>query len=233
MVQVDQFRASPLQILEPLHRIGWLSEQSEDLKLWIAANGRWRTVASGQAVYLSGDDADGLYGIGTGALDIQYVPDGLRSDVWIRAQPGGWLGQEAILPDRPRVFNLIAGADSRVYFVPRRALRLLLQERPDMWPQLYALAILQSRRLMELLYDALLLSPDSRLARLLLRLSVTTPKITATQHDLCALLGMPRSSLRRSLKSLQDAGAISTSYRTIEVVDPVLLKRLSSESAEP
>lgn len=229
MVQLEQFRQKPLQVLDPLDRIGWLSERSDHLKSWIAANGRRRHAKAGQVIYHAGDAPDGLYGIGSGALDVEFFPDDLQSSVRIRAQPGGWLGQESILPERGREVTLIAPVDSDLFFVSRPALLGLLKEEPDLWSEFYALSIMQKRALMEFLCEALLLTPDARLARLLLRLSPTTPTITASQEDLSALLGMPRTSLRRSLKSLTAAGAIRTGYGHIRVVDRNRLQRMTSE----
>ena len=229
MVQMEQLTQKPAQALDPLDRIGWLSERSEELQLWCAANGRWRLAKAGQTIYFEDDAPDGLYGIGTGALDVEFAPESLQSSVTIRAQPGGWLGQEALLPQRTREISLIAPVDSQLFFVPRGALRTLLADRPHLWPEFYALSIMQKRALMEFLCEALSLSPDSRLARLLLRLSATDPTVAASQQDLCALLGMPRTSLRRSLKTLADAGAIQTGYGRIKVVDRVRLARMIEE----
>jgi CRP/FNR family transcriptional regulator, cyclic AMP receptor protein len=219
-----------LDSLGSLNEAGWLSKQSEELRLWFAAKGRWRTFSPGQVLYLEGDKADGLYGLATGAIDLEFAPEELESFVMIRLHPGGWIGQAALLPDMKRPVNLTVPVESEVFFVPRRALRTLLAERPDFWPDFYSLAVLHLTELMEFLCDALVLSPDARLARLLLRLTVTTPDIKVSQHDLGAMLGMPRSSLRRSIKGLAEAGVVRTGYGIITVTDRLSLENLLAES---
>lgn len=218
-----------LQSLAPLNEIGWLAGQSEELKLWFAANGRWRSFEPGQVLYLEGDSADGMYGLGAGAIDIEFAPKDLESFVLIRIHPGGWIGQAALFPNMKRPINLIVPVESKIFFIPRQALRKLLVDRPDLWPDFYSLAILHMLELMEFLCEALSLTPDARLARLLLRLSVTNPEVSASQQDLGAMLGMPRSSLRRSIKKLTEDGVIQTGYGQITVINRPLLEKLTND----
>ncbi len=225
---MQQFDGSSLTRIAPLDTVGWLAEQPEELKHWFVSKGHWRRLSEGQALFLTDDDTDGIYGLGQGTLDVEYAPDELESFVLIRIEPGAWIGQEAIMPGQRRPFSLIAATDCEVFFVSRQALRKLLKQRPHLWPAFYSLAILQALKLMEFLCEALTLAPEMRLARLLLRLSVTTPDISASQQELGALLGMPRSSLRRSLAMLSDAGAIRTGYSTITVVDKTALEKITA-----
>lgn len=194
--------------------------------MWFAANGRWRKFSPGQVLYLEGDDADGLYGLGSGAIDIEFSPGDIETFVLIRAHPGGWIGQAALLPSMKRPVNLVVPVESQIFFVPRQALRTLLDKRPDFWPNFYSLAVLHITELMEILSEALSLAPNARLARLLLRLSASTPTVSVSQQDLGAMLGMPRSSLRRSIKTLAKDGAIRTGYGQINVIDRSLLEEL-------
>lgn len=220
-------RSSPASIA-PLDGVGWLAEQSEELKEWFVSKGNWRRLPEGQALYLTDDETDGIYGLGMGMLDVEYAPDELESFVLIRIEPGAWIGQEAIMPGQRRPFSLIAATDCEVFFVSRYALRKLLEQRPHLWPAFYSLAIIQALKLMEFLCEALTLTPEMRLARLLLRLSATTPDVAASQRELGALLGMPRSSLRRSLAVLSDAGAIRTGYGKVSVIDKAALEKITA-----
>ena len=217
--------------LSPLDQIGWLSEQTQELQSWFAANGRWRNVTAGQALYLADDASDGFYGLGSGALDAEFAVKGVETLVRTRCQPGAWIGQGSLLPNRNRPVNLIAPTDSRVFFVPRQALRALLSYRPDFWPAFYALAIEHILILTNVLGETLALPPVARLARLLLRLSVVDAEVSASQHDLSALLCMPRTSLRRAVRTLTDAVVICTSYGRITVIDRAGLERYAMNTA--
>lgn len=227
---MEQLPKKRLEFLAPLDSSGWLAEQSAELKNWFAANGEWRNFHAGQSLFRTGDEADGMYGLGFGAMDIEYYPESLESFVVIRALPGSWMGQEALLSGKKRPIGLIAPIDSRFYFVSRKKLIGLLAERPDFWPAFYALVLQHALYATEFLCEALSLLPVTRLARLLLRLSENTVEVVASQQDLSVMLGIPRSSLRRALSALTEVGVITTGYGRIFVQDRATLQTFSQSS---
>lgn len=83
---------------------------------------------------------------------------------------------------------------------------------------------------MTILCETHTLTSEARLARLLLRLSVTTPEIEIRQTDLIALLGMSHSNVRRTLKSLTEAKIIQTGYNKILVLESKRLEIVSRQS---
>lgn len=203
----------------PLDRIGWLSSCSDALRTWFFENGRWLEVPAGTSLFHVEDETDGMYGIGAGAVDLEFAPPGMESLVTFRIQPGEWLGHGSLLPGMPRPFNLVSSVDSDIYFVSSRALRILVQERPEFWPEFYSLAIQQIIALMSFIGELQSLPPNARLARQLLRLSVVDPTIELRQNDLAMTLGLSKSSVRRALAYLVNSGAIMTRYNRIDVVD--------------
>ena len=212
--------------LAPLDSTGWLSEQSEELQDWFVANGKWRNYSAGDSLYRTGDSSDGLYGLGSGAMDVEFAPRDVESFVLIRVHPGGWSGQGALIPGKERPVNLTTPIDSRVFFVSQGALLKLLSDRPDFWPAFFSLTVLHIMHLTEFLCEALTLTPSMRLARLLLRLSNKSEDIVISQQDIGIMLGVPRSSLRRAIKTLTRVGAISTGYGRITVTDHSKLESL-------
>nr|WP_319948817.1 Crp/Fnr family transcriptional regulator [uncultured Shimia sp.] len=204
---------------DPLDRIGWLSQCSGALRAWFVDNGRWLEVPAGASLFHDGDDTDGMYGIGAGAVDLEFAPEGMESLVTFRMPPGGWLGHGSLLPDMPRPFNLVAAVDSEIYYVPSKALRRFVKENPEFWPEFYSLTIQQILALMTFVGELQSLPPEARLARQLLRLSSIGTAIEVRQNDLTATLGISKSSVRRALTSLVDSGAILTRYNRIDVVD--------------
>lgn len=216
---------------DPLDRIGWLSQCSDALRVWFVNNGRWLEVPAGASLFHDGDDTDGMYGIGAGAVDLEFAPEGMESLVTFRMPPGGWLGHGSLLPGMPRPFNLVSAVDSEIYSVPSRALRGLVQERPEFWPEFYSLTIQQILTLMSFIGELQSLPPEARLARQLLRLSIVDPVIELRQNDLTATLGMSKSSVRRALTSLVNSAAITTRYNRIDVVDRQRLEIAAQQKA--
>lgn len=224
------FTNNPTKNLAPLDHMGWLSQCSGPLQSWFARNGRWMHVASGASLFREADSTDGMYGVGTGAVDVEFAPEGLEGFAVVRAPAGSWLGQGTLVPDMPRPFNLIAAMDSDIYFVSREDLRQLVAKKPEFWPEFYELSLRQVLGLMTFLCEANTLTPEARLSRQLLRLSVNNSEIEICQNDLVTLLGMSRSNVRRALRSLLEAEVIETGYRRILIFDSKRLETISRQS---
>lgn len=212
-----------------LKEVGWFAERSKPLQNWILQNGRWSHIPAGTALFREGDHTVGMYGIELGAVDIEFAPEGMDNLVTVRVGPGHWLGQSILMPNMLRPFNLVAAVDSHVFGLPRTAVRSLLTDRPEFWPEFYDLALMQVIAMMSYLGEAQWMAPDARVARQLLRLSVAEPVVELGQADLVALTGMSRSNIRRSLKTLTEAGIIATRYRSIEVLDRARLETVSRQ----
>ncbi|MCA8879518.1 MAG: cyclic nucleotide-binding domain-containing protein [Rhodobacteraceae bacterium] len=230
MVHLVQFPQKTVQDLAPLHRLGWLSHQSPELRDWFVANGRWRTYSAGEIIYLHGDSPDGMYGLGSGAIDVYFAPADEDPVLVHRAETGFWIGESALLAHNQRIISLSAATECRVFRVPAPALRSLLSSAPQHWPAFYELTHANCLLALTLLSEALTLTPLARLARLMLRLSAGGPEIVANQDDLGRLLGLTRSSLRRSLSRLAATGAITTGYGRISIVDHERLLSVSNAS---
>ena len=231
MLQMNRSRQNPpQQELEPLDRVGWLSRQPEAFRTWVAENGRWRNYAAGETIYLAGEEPNGMYGLGAGALDITFPLHGDEPVTLHRAEPGFWIGEAALMAGEGRLVSLSAAAESRVYVLPLSALRELLARDPVYWRTLYEQSFSNLTVALRLLAEALSLSPQARLARLLLRLADAEQRVHGNQDDFGRLIGMTRSSVRRALSSLGEAGTVRTGYRWLEIVDIEGLTRISNKS---
>jgi len=216
--------------LQPLDQIGWLAGRNERFLEWVRRNGRWVHVPGGHTLFRAGDETDGMYGIASGAVDVEFVGDGMESFLTLRLEPGGWIGQGTLVPGLPRPFNLLVPIESRLLKIPATALRALVASEPQAWSEFYELCIRQILGLLSILNESQVLPPKARLARLLLRLSAANSKVEAAQEGLAALLGISKSSVRRALAELTQVGAIETRYGRVTVLDR---STLSSVAAAP
>ena len=216
--------------LGPLDRVGWLARQSEEFRKWMAENGRWRQFAMGEVIYLAGDEPDGMYGLASGALEITFPLHGEEPVTIYRAEPGFWIGEAALMAGATRLVSLSAALDSRVFHLPIGPLKALLQRDPGCWRILYEQSFDNLTVAMTVIAEALSLSPRARMAKLLLRLADADGRVHANQDEFCRLIGMTRSSVRRALTNLVEAGIVRTGYRWLEIVDADRLKALSREA---
>ncbi len=218
------------QSIAPLDQVGWLSTQPQELKTWTAHNGRWRQFAAGQVIYLAGDEPDGMYGLGAGALEVTFPLLGDEPVTVHRAEPGFWIGEAAMMAGVSRMVSVAAAVESRVLHIPLEALRRLLDKDPIYWRALYEQSFVNIRTAVSLLAEALALTPRARLARLLLRLADGQGRVVGNQEEFGRVIGMTRSGVRRSLASLVEAGTIRTGYRWLEIVDSDRLRRIADEA---
>ena len=147
-----------------------------------------------------------------------------------RAEPGYWIGEAAPMAGAPRLVSLSAALDSRVFHIPVAALRDLLAREPGCWRNLYEQSFDNLTVAVTLLAETLSLSPRARLARLVIRLADAEGRVRGNQDDFGRLIGMTRSSVRRALASLVDAGMVRTGYRWLEIVDPERLAVITRKS---
>ena len=231
MVQMNQFRQKPpLADLAPLDRVGWLSTQPDTFKTWVAENGRWRRFVAGETLYFAGDEPNGLFGLGAGALDLTFPLLGDEPVTIHRAEPGFWIGEATPLAGGRRLVSLSPAAESRVFHIPQAAVRELLARDPACWRMFYEQSFNNVTTAVTLLAEALALSPRARLARLLLRLADAQGRVNGNQDDFGRLIGMTRSSVRRALGSLAEAGVLRTGYRWLEIADVERLEQISREA---
>lgn len=215
----------PSTDLAPLDRIGWLAAQPEALREWMRRSGRWRHFDKGQPLYQVGEEPEAMYGLGSGALEV-LIPVSDDDQVTIhRAEPGFWVGDSGLLAGSQRVLTVVAVAPCRVFCIPASTVRRLLADRPEFWRCFYELAHRNGTLAVATLADVLALSPEARLARMLLRLADEKGEVQATQSDLARLLGVTRSSLQRALGHLQHDGSIRTGYGIVVVADRTRLEK--------
>jgi CRP-like cAMP-binding protein len=230
MAQLDQFVENTTDRLGVLAHMGWLSRQPADLQAHAARLGRWRIYDAGEVVYLAGDAADSMVGLGEGILEVTFPLVSDEPVVIHRAEPGFWTGEMSIVSGQARIISIAAATRVRVFILPGAGIRRLLAEEPRHWPSFYELSLSSSLTAITLLAEALALSPRARVARILLRLAGDDGSVPGSQEDLGRLLGMTRSSVRRALTSLIDLGAVQSGYGRLSLRDRATLERLTHEA---
>ncbi len=216
--------------LAPLDGRGWLAGQSADFRAWVAGNGRWRVFGPGRVLYGAGEDPDGLYGLGSGALEVTFPLVGDEVVTVHRAEVGFWIGESALLARTTRLLSIEAAAEARVFFVPAAAIRALVADQPEQWQAFFELSHINVSTAVTLLAEALALSPRARVARVLLRLADAEGRVEVRQDELARLIGMTRSSLQRTLQNLSESAVLSRGYGCLLVLDRARLEAISMEA---
>ena len=220
---------SPENILGSLASIGWLSEQPDDFKTWASEVGRVRQYRAGQYVYHAEDAPKAVYGLRSGALEIQFPLIGDEPVSLVRQMEGFWIGDAGLLAAQTRIVSVLAVEDSSCLVLPSAAIRALLEKEPKHWRAFYDLSHRNTRTAVELLAESLALTVRARVCRRLLDLSENRTEAHTTQDALAKSLGVARPTLQRSLTSLLKLGAIESKYRRIRILDRQTLEKFKDE----
>jgi CRP-like cAMP-binding protein len=217
--------------LRALSRTGWLAEQPEPFRLEIARIGRWQSWEAGRLVWQAGDPAEGLYGVGAGAVEQQFPLGDTLMPPTYWAEPGMWFGDSETLAGVPRLGAMVVARDAELFMVPGHALSALLERHPVWWRCLYDLRVRNTARLLTLAAEALALSTSGRVARRLMALAGNAQAVSITQDELAALVGATRSSVSRALAELEQDGLVRRHYGRIDIADREGLSAVGQEEA--
>ena len=207
---------------------GWMSEQPATFQCRMAKIGRWMSMRRGQVIYAAGDEADAVYGLGEGLLDVSISVDPQRDVVIHRATAGFWIGDSALLAGSRRTLTLTAASDGQLYKLPAASILRDLKEHPEDWICFYGLNHLNASRALGALAEVISLPPRARFARALLRLSSSAGEVHVTQEELGRMVGMSRATFRRSFAALISQGIVEVEYGRILIRN---LPALKSEAA--
>ncbi|MEX0281341.1 MAG: Crp/Fnr family transcriptional regulator [Arenibacterium sp.] len=213
----------------PLLSVGWLADQSEDFNAWAKEVGKPIRFNAGQYVYQGGDHPQGVYGLRSGALEIEFPLLGQEPVSLLRTTEGFWVGESGLLSRQPRVVSVKAVEESTLICLAVRDIRPFLDKNPKHWQAFYDLSHRNVETAVSLLAEALSLTVTARVCRRLLDMSENRREAHTTQEDLARLLGVARPTLRRSLNTLVAAGAIELKYRRISIVDRAVLRTFRNE----
>jgi signal transduction histidine kinase len=105
-----------------------------------------KAFVKGTLIIAEGTDADALYVVDQGEVEIAAAPDGATHRVVSRLGPGESFGEMAVVEDKPRSANVVAAVDCVVLKIPRPQFQTLMEQHPVLC---LALSRQISRRLRE------------------------------------------------------------------------------------
>lgn len=195
-----------------LSTTGWLSGQPREFQSRMAKLGRWTSVCRGSVIYTVGDEADAIFGLGEGMLDVA-IPVSQNQEVVVhRALPGFWVGDSALLAGSRRTISVYAAADSRLFKLPASSVHRSLADHPGDWMYFYQLSHANTTLSLRTLAEIISLPPRVRFARALLRLTSHDGEVRLTQEELGRMVGMSRAAFRRSFAALIAQGIVEVEY---------------------
>lgn len=181
-----------------------------------------------EIIFLEGDRAQDLYFVASGVVKIFKVsPDG-REQTLELARPGDVLNEIAVFDDGPNPAGAQAITPVRLYRIGKKGMVSLVGKQPKMALNILRLMATKMRRLIELVEDLSFRTVISRLAKILLEQAESPAVSRLSQREMAAMVGTARETVNRSLRTLEDGGAIRIERNRIIIVDREALEKMAA-----
>ena len=219
------------ELLACIHYFSGLSpDELESIKKFIAFE---KTIEKGETLLSEGEQSDYMYFIISGAVKVFKRSVNGKEQILNVAYNGESLNDVSTFNGGMSATDMLAMTPVHLYAVRKKDMHTLVTQYPKV--ALNAAAVLASKvrrdsSLVEVLsFDQVI----SRLARFLLKQAAagahTLPLFT--QQDLASMEGTSRVVVNRSLRVMEEKGAIRLQRRRIVITDEEALKKLVRESS--
>lgn len=214
-------------LLAALRQIPYFAHVSEAQLARLAQQAARRTFLSGEVIFLEGDPSAGLWLLENGRIKAYKLsPDG-QEYILRFFGPGDTFNVLAALDNAPNATNAMAVTEASAWAIPTAVFAEALQADHEL-----SLAVLRGlagrvRHLVTQLEDLALRPVTARLARFLLE-QIEDPILAhpaVTRALIAHHLATTPESVSRSLRVLEEAGAIRFDRHRIIIVQPDILRR--------
>jgi len=177
----------------------------------------WKRFAAGDIIFTMGSSGQSMMAIAEGSVRVSLLTPGAREITLGDLQAGDVFGEIALLDGRERSANVKALTNCALVVLERRSLLNVLQRNPKLSIRLIELLCQRVRRSDERMIEIAFLDLPVRLAKLLLRLTVSPPgspdkplkKLSQSQSALASMIGNSRENVNRCLRKWQKADLIA------------------------
>ncbi|MCO5223385.1 MAG: Crp/Fnr family transcriptional regulator [Thermomicrobiales bacterium] len=196
-----------------------------------------RTYRRGQVLCNEGDPGESIYILEEGQLRVtQWTSAGDEAVLAVVEAPAA-VGELSLLDGSPRSATLTAVGPVRLRLIPRKAFIMLIQDQPQIVPELLATLATLIRRANVRQVDLLTLDVPGRLAKWLLDRAqrMGTPvqagiriDLARSQGELAAEIGTTRPTLNRALRGFEEMGIVAADGQRITILDMDRLKAFTN-----
>jgi CRP/FNR family transcriptional regulator len=216
-----------------LRQIPFFADLPEQTLLSLAPGASLRRYSAGEVICWHGDECAGMYSLVRGRVKLfKLSPKG--RELVIRVLGAGTIFNEVPVFDKgPNVVSIAALEDSDICLVEKDVILGAIRTSPELAEQVMLTLSGNLRVLVSQLEELSFYQVTNRLARLISQLSeeqlAGTKGNRLTQDLMAARLGTVREVVARSLRELEESGAIHVRRGKIEIVDRPLLEEWAQE----
>lgn len=211
-----------------LRRVDYFRDLTEaDLRRLLALAVELR-LTPGQVLFLEGEACRGMYLVYQGRVRVYKASPEGREQVLTIAREGQSFAEVPVFDGGPNPASADAMEPSIAYLFPKDDLIALVGSSSEIALAVIRIFAQRLRHLTRLIEDLSFRQVTSRVAKLLLQ-SAREPgdgSQRLTQQEMAAMIGTAREVVARSLRTLEQQGAIQVQRGQVVIIQPELLERL-------
>jgi CRP/FNR family cyclic AMP-dependent transcriptional regulator len=191
-----------------------------------------RSVDRNEIVQFEGESVEALFFIASGAVKLFKTSAEGKEQILGIVRPGDSFNDISIFDDGPAPASAQALSPVVLYGIARNKLKTILQEHPQVALNTTKVLAERTRQLVELVEDLSFRHVIGRVAKILLEHAGdgTSSRPRLTQQDIAAMAGTVREVAARSLKALEEEGAIILERHRIRIADKKALEDMVAAS---
>ena len=188
-----------------------------------------RAAGSGDLILLEGESADAMYFVASGVVKTFKTSTDGKEQILSFVRPGEPFNDVPVFDGGPNPASVQAMGPVVLYGIRNSDLEAILRDHPQVSLNVTYVLSQQVRHLVSLVEDLSFRHVIARVAKILLEYASdgTGPKPKLTQQEMAAMAGTAREMVGRSLKSLEDEGAIRLGRQRIVITDKKALQEIA------
>lgn len=188
-----------------------------------------KTFDRGEVIVLEGEASEVLYIVSSGVVKLFKTSADGKEQILKLLRPGDPLNDVSVFDGGPSPVNAEAMGPVVLYGVRESDLDTILRDYPQVARSVNKVLAGQVRDLVALVEDLSFRRVTGRVAKILLEHASngTGPKHRLTQQDIAGMAGSVREVVGRSLKALEEEGAIRLERHRVVINDREALRRLT------
>jgi len=192
-----------------------------------------KTAERGELILLEGEPAEALYFVASGVVKVFKTSADGKEQILYLVRPGESFNDVPVFDGGPNLASAQAMGPVVLYGIRKSDLEVLLHNHPQVALNVTQVLSHRVRHLVSLVEDLSFRHVTGRVAKILLEHAGdgTGPRPRLTQQEMAAMAGTAREMIGRSLKTLEEEGAIRLDRHRIVITDKEALREMAGAAA--